>query len=68
MRNSALLAKPVPLVPIDFEHHAQTNFKNMPFTFLLNENNLTNYSGRIYPKLSSVIKRDWNGMAAIRGL
>jgi hypothetical protein len=32
-------------VPIDFEHHAQTTFKNMPFTLPLFENKLINYNG-----------------------
>ncbi len=68
MKNSDLPTRPVPLVPIDFEHHAQTTFKNMSLTAILFDNKLTNTRGRIYPKLSSEIKRDWTRLAAIRGL
>jgi hypothetical protein len=46
------------LLPIDFEYHAQTTFKNMSFTSILFDNKLTNTRGRIYPELSFEIKRD----------
>jgi len=32
MKNGDFLAKPVPLIPICFEHHAQIIFKNKPLT------------------------------------